>query len=326
MAAQLGLNGASGNALTDQEFDGYLTLTDADGDVHLGWHVLPRQAGDVQASASEMAADGSIDLTNNGVGTARVIGYSLIGQSPDNPAEGSLGGQNPVIDIKNVGAQTLFIPGDPTPDEGVPGSAPTIRQRTRSCSRWPSPRWERQTHANAPAAFEFDIDTSGDGVADFAIFNQDLGRRAERRPQRHVHRRPQRPRCRGPGVLRDPARHERGDDGAPRVRRADRHDGGGCWHPDQRRPVGGGHHFTGNVTDGVEGLFEFAPLGERYLAVIGGRRRCRGNPERCHRGALEVIAFGPDGTNPSETGVMLLYNANNFGGGSARRRTTTTSG
>jgi hypothetical protein len=29
---------------------------------------------------------------------------------------------------------------------------------------------------------------------------------------------------------------------------------------------------------------------------------------------LEVIDFGPDGTNPSETGVMLLYNANPFGG------------
>jgi hypothetical protein len=29
---------------------------------------------------------------------------------------------------------------------------------------------------------------------------------------------------------------------------------------------------------------------------------------------LEVIDFGPAGTNPSESGVMLLYNANPFGG------------
>ena len=69
--------------------------------------VIPRrprsvQAGNVEASASEMAADGSIDLTNTGVGAARVVGYSLIGQSPDNPDEGSLGGQNPVTSFRRL--------------------------------------------------------------------------------------------------------------------------------------------------------------------------------------------------------------------------------
>ena len=34
--------------------------------------------------------------------------------------------------------------------------------------------WERQTHANAPASFEWDIDIDQDGDADYAVFNFDL--------------------------------------------------------------------------------------------------------------------------------------------------------
>ena len=82
-------------------------------------------------------------------------------------------------------------------------------------------------------------------------------------------------------------------------------------------PIGGDllavdTYFTGNVTDRVEGL-EFAPLGERYLAVIGGDVVVGDVPSGVTED-LEVIDFGPEGTNPSETGVMLLYNANPFGG------------
>jgi minor extracellular serine protease Vpr len=296
-----GSNGASGNALTAQEFDGYLTLTDADGAVHLGWHVLPRQAGDVQASASEMAADESIDLTNNGVGPARVIGYSLIGQSPDNPAEGSLGGQNPVIDIKNVGVQTL------TAGPGLCATGPSFVLALAVST------WERQTHANAPAAFEFDIDTSGDGEADFAIFNQDAAGGALSDGRNVVFTLD----------LNDP-------EAVPEAFFATLHATNaattvllvcaeqiGMTAADIGTPISGDLlavdiYFTGNVTDVVEGL-EFAPLGERYLAVIGGSVVTGSIPSGATE-ALEVIDFGPDGTNPSETGVMLLYNANNFGG------------
>jgi subtilisin family serine protease len=296
-----GSNGASGNALTAQEFDGYLTLTDAEGAVHLGWHVLPRQAGDVQASASEMAADESIDLTNNGVGAARVIGYSLIGQSPDNPNEGSLGGQNPVIDLKNVGVQTLTVgPGFCADDESF---VLALAVST----------WERQTHANAPAAFEFDIDTSGDGVADFAIFNQDVSGGALSDGRNVVFA----------VDLNDP-------EAVPQAFFATLHATNaattvllvcaeqiGMTIDDLFAPISGvllavDIYFTGNVTDVVEGL-EFAPLGERYLAVVGGGVVIGSIPSGATE-ALEVIDFGPDGTNPSETGVMLLYNANNFGG------------
>jgi subtilisin family serine protease len=296
-----GSNGASGNALTAQEFDGYLTLTDAAGAVHLGWHVLPRQAGDVQASASEMAADESIDLTNNGVGAARVIGYSLIGQSPDNPDEGSLGGQNPVIDIKNVGVQTLSAPAGLCSDD--PSFVLALAVST----------WERQTHANAPAAFEFDVDTSGDGVADFAIFNQDAAGGALSDGRNVVFT----------VDLNDP-------EAVPAALFATLHATNaattvllvcaeqiGMTIDDIGAPISGvllavDIYFTGNVTDVVEGL-EFAPLGERFLAVVGGSVVVGSIPSGATE-QLEVIDFGPDGTNPSETGVMLLYNANNFGG------------
>jgi len=308
-----GANGANGNALTDQEFDGYLRLTDADGEVHVGWHVLPRQAGDVAASADEMQADGSIELTNHGVGTSNVIGYSLIGQSPDNPNEGSLGGQNPVIDLKNVGVQTLVVPGDPTPEEGATGLCtedPTLDSFVLALA---VSTWERQTHANAPAAFEFDIDTSGDGVADFAIFNQDASGGALSDGRNLVFALD----------LNDPEATAQAFFATLHATNAATTvllvcaEQIGMTIDDLFAPISGellavDTYFTGNVTDTVEGL-EFAPLGERYLAVIGGDVVVGEIPSGAIED-LEVIDFGPDGTNPSETGVMLLYNANPFGG------------
>ena len=295
-----GGNGASGNALTAQEFDGYLTLADADGDIHVGWHVLPRQSGDVEASASEMAADGSIDLTNNGVASARVVGYSLIGQSEDNPDEGSLGGNDPVIDIKSVGVQTL--PVGPEFCSADPSFVLALAVST----------WERQTHANAPAAFEFDLDTTGDGVADFAIFNQDLaGNLTDGRNFVFSL------------DLNDP-------EAVPVAFFTTLHatnaattvllicgeqigmNAGDFFAPITGDLLAVDTYFTGTVTDVVEDL-AFAPLGERYLADIGGDVVTGEIPSGATE-ALTVIDFGPDGTNPSETGVLLLYNANFFGG------------
>jgi minor extracellular serine protease Vpr len=308
-----GVNGASGDALTAQEFDGYLRLTDADGEVHLGWHVLPRQAGDVAASASEMAADESIELTNNGVGASNVVGYSLIGQSPDNSNEGSLGGQNPVIDLKNVGVQTLFVPGDPTPEEGDVGLCTDDPTADSFVLALAVSTHERQTHANAPAAFEFDIDTSGDGVADFAIFNQDVSGGALSDGRNVVFALD----------LNDPEATAQAffftlhaTNAATTVLLACAEQIG-MTIDDAFSPINGDLlavdiYFTGNVTDVVEGL-EFAPFGERYLAVVGGDVVVGVIPSGATED-LEVIDVGSAGTNPSETGVLLLYNANQFGG------------
>lgn len=295
-----GGNGASGNALTSREFDGYLRLTDADGEIHLGWHVLPRQAGDVAASASEMASGGSIELTNNGVGLARVVGYSLIGQSPDIADEGSLGGQDPVIDLKNVGVQTFPV------GAGFCSVDPSFVLALAVST------WERQTHANAPAAFEFQLDTSGDGVADYAIFNFDLagnltdGRNAVFSLD-----------------LNDPA-------AAPQAFFLTLHatnaattvllicgeqigmNAADFFAPITADLLAVDIYFTGNVTDVVEDL-AFAPLGERYLASLDGEV-VFGSIASGATEDLTVLDFGATGTNPSETGVLLLYNANFLGG------------
>jgi len=292
-----GGNGASGAALTAQEFDGYLRLTDADGEIHLGWHVLPRQAGDVEASASEMAADGSIDLTNDGIGSARVVGYSLIGESPDDPDEGSLGGQNPVIDIKSVGVQTFGV----GPATCSSGYVLALAVAT----------WERQTHANAPAAFEFDVDTSGDGVADYAIFNLDVagnltdGRNAVFVADLNAGT---------PAAAKFLTLHATNAATTVLLVCGEQI---GLGAEDIGAPITGellavDIYFTGNVTDVVEDL-AFAPFGERYLANIGGEF-VFGTIPSGDTEALTVFDFGPDGTNGSETGVLLLYNANFLGG------------
>jgi len=295
-----GGNGANGNALTSQEFDGYLRLADADGEIHLGWHVLPRQAGDVAASAGEMASGGSIELTNNGVGLARVVGYSLIGQSPDIADEGSLGGQNPVIDIKNVGVQTFTVGAGFCSDD--PSFVLALAVST----------WERQTHANAPAAFEFQLDTSGDGVADYAIFNLDLaGNLTDGRNAVFSF------------DLNDPA-------AVPEAFFLTLHatnaattvllvcgeqigmNADDFFTPITADLLAVDIYFTGDVTDVVEDL-AFAPLGERYVAQIGAVE-VFGAIASGATAELTVTDFGPVGTNPSETGVLLLYNANFLGG------------
>ena len=173
--------------------------------------------------------------------------------------------------------------------------------------------WERQTHANAPASFEFDIDTSGDGVADFAIFNEDASAGALSDGRNVVFALD----------LNDPEAtaqaffttlHATNAATTVLLVCAEQI---GMTIDDLFAPISGellamDMYFTGNVTDTVEGL-EFAPLGERYLAVIDGDVVVGEIPSGATED-LEIIDFGPDGTNPSETGVMLLYNANPFGG------------
>ena len=156
--ANSGGQGANPAPLTTLEFDGYLML-DATGDnddIHLPWHVLPRRSGNV--SVSPGTEPGGFLLENVGVGPQRVEAYTLFGVSAD-ITEGALGAQAPIIDLANVGIAT--IPGG---CGGEDGSLIQFAVNTH----------ERQTHANAPALFEFDLDVDGDGSFDYAVFNADL--------------------------------------------------------------------------------------------------------------------------------------------------------
>ncbi|HSL26877.1 MAG TPA: hypothetical protein VLA54_11390, partial [Acidimicrobiia bacterium] len=134
-----------------------LDAAGSDNDIHLPWHVLPRKAGDVSAAAG--ADVGEYVLSNSSsAGAARVEAYTLFGVSAD-LAEGAIGGQAPVIDLQFVGIAT--IPGGCGEEDG-------------SLIQFAVNTHERQTHAVAPASFEFDLDVDGDGAADFAVFNADL--------------------------------------------------------------------------------------------------------------------------------------------------------
>lgn len=155
-----GFLGDNGAAQTEPEIDGYVML-DADGednDIHLPWMVLPRKSADVDTAA---ALGNRTTLTNNGVGTARLEAYDLLATSDDLPPA-QPGGQAPVIDFQAVGVSV---------EEVAAGSCSDVESAVISFA---VSTYDRYAHANAPALYEFDIDTNGDGTADYAVFNADL--------------------------------------------------------------------------------------------------------------------------------------------------------
>jgi hypothetical protein len=60
-------------------------------------------------------------------------------------------------------------------------------------------------------------------------------------------------------------------------------------------------YYSGLVTDLIAGI-TIAPLGERYLGSVE-------DIPPGQTGTLTVLDFGPEGTNPSETGLLLLLDA-----------------
>jgi subtilisin family serine protease len=156
-----GGSGASPGWLDDLEYDGYVML-DADGeanDIHLPWHVLPRKAADVSVDRDTNRSGMNVTFTNDGVSGTTLEVYDLIATSDDLP-EGARGEQNPTPDIRAAGVAFYDVPAGFCASELLVAFAVNT--------------WERQTHANAPAAFEFDIDIDNDGIADYAVFNLDL--------------------------------------------------------------------------------------------------------------------------------------------------------
>jgi hypothetical protein len=155
-----GSRGADPSWLTINEYDGYLLLSEQGegpgvglNDIHLPWHVLPRKAADVGVATDKKDAI----LSNGGVGDAFVEAYSLLAVSDDQPGA-DRGQQSPVIDFRAAGYAVTDVPFCDA------GFIVSFAVNT----------WERQTHANAPALFEFDIDTDNDGTADYAVYNADL--------------------------------------------------------------------------------------------------------------------------------------------------------
>ncbi|MEZ4729726.1 MAG: S8 family serine peptidase [Caldilineaceae bacterium] len=162
--------GANPLPLTLNEYDGYLRLVaegdhDSDGDdnpdnrnIHLAWQVLPRKAGLV----SLRTQSNFIRVRNRGVATTTVEAYSLIGVSANLP-EGGPGDNNPTPDFRSLGYATYFAPAGVCNDE-----------TDSFVLAFAGNSWERQSHANAPATYDFLLDVDRDGEDDYEVFNFDL--------------------------------------------------------------------------------------------------------------------------------------------------------
>lgn len=153
--------------LTLHEYDGYLWFQDlaaaADApQMHMPWQVLPRQSGNVVASANTFTpVDGmaTVDLTNTGVGPVYVDTYSLIGTSPDNPAQAPLGGSAPIIDLKAAGIATYAVPA------GYCSSSASYLVVLAVST------WERQVLLGPEAEYDWYLDVNQDGTWDYVVYN-----------------------------------------------------------------------------------------------------------------------------------------------------------
>ncbi len=158
-----GSRGALGDVFTTYEYDGYLVLESEDAPtLTIPWHVVPRLADDIAASAMDFAVDpgtgmAAVDLTNLGAGQGYVDSFSLLAESPDDYLPPAMGANETFIDFRYFGAQSYA---------------------TGSCTSgfiWAFAvnLWDRVTHANAPAAIEVYVDTNNDGTDDYVVLNWD---------------------------------------------------------------------------------------------------------------------------------------------------------
>ncbi len=288
--------GASGDALTAMEFDGYLlfndtkTTADDDDPLHMPWHVLPRVSGDVAVRRRVVPSNGSTLLGNRGVGTTTVESYSLIGSNGDLP-EGGPGEQNPVPDFRHIGYATFPVPA------GFCSADPSF------VMAFAVNTWERQTHANAPAAFEFDLDTDQDGTFDYAVFNQDLslglsdGRNVTWVANLAT----------GGLSAFFFTDHETNSGNTVLLFCGEQigMNASNFFDPMDVQALAVDIYFQGAVTDFFTGI-TISPLGEQYLGIFdaGGVGFTMLPPNA--QDTLTVLDFGPL-TNNTETGLLLLY-------------------
>jgi subtilisin family serine protease len=154
-----GSQGGNGGALDLPEYDGYITLSDAAGNVHVAWQVLPHKSADIAASTTSVNAGKSVTLANNGATAGRVDVFALTGTSPKIqkfflPGDGD---NFAIIDLKSVGTRLVSLGGG---EYGLQFAINTFGERA---------------HPNYPAEFDVYIDTDGDGKADYVAYNAENG-------------------------------------------------------------------------------------------------------------------------------------------------------
>jgi minor extracellular serine protease Vpr len=294
-ALNSGSGGANPSLLTAMEYDGYVTLDDGKNPIHLPWHVIPRKAADVEADPSVLffGSDGTAAsrLENEGAGIGQIDVYSLLGVSPNLP-QGARGGQAPTPDLKAVGVQTALTPAGFCGDG--PGYVLSLAANL----------WERQTHADAPVAIEWDLDVNGDGTPDYAVFSFDLA------PDLSDGRNVTFAQDLVSGVSTAFFFTEHATNTANHVLRVcDTQIGS----PPVGTPIGASVYaldiYFGGPGDAIEGL-TFLPGGERYMpfdpatgTLFPDLDLAGGAVER-----LEVVDAGAAGTNPGELGLLVMTN------------------
>lgn len=166
-----GANGANGPLLTELELDGFVTLAAVGGNddarLQLPFQVLARPAADVTTPATRLGGGlrrGPVEvvLDNDGAVPAGVDAYTLLGSSPRQAPEDRAGADDPLVDLKAVGSTTVPVPA------GVCGEEASFVLALAAST------YDRQTHADVPAAFEFGLDLDGDPAPDVVVFNADL--------------------------------------------------------------------------------------------------------------------------------------------------------
>jgi len=153
--------GGDGAALSGPEYDGYVTLTAGAETLSVPWHVLPRRAAKtVSGPVSTLRTGQSIALSNTGAATGDYELFSLIGTSPRLPAFQlpSVGDNFATIDVQSVGVRYL-------PPSICGGN----------CLEFAISNFGRRAHANYPAELDLYIDTNGDGIDDYVIYNAESG-------------------------------------------------------------------------------------------------------------------------------------------------------
>jgi hypothetical protein len=291
--------GASSDTLTLYEYDGYIELINAAGGdsppLHLPWQILPRQAARVVADTTSVTTGEQtggfpaafVKLKNEGIGTAHIDSYSLIGTSPQLP-ESVRGAGAPVINLKYVGVATYPVP------------AGFCSSNDSFVMSFAVNTWERQTIADAPGVFEFDLDTDNSGIPEYAVFNFDLGLPGlgDGRNATWVENL-------STGEASAMFFTDQGTNSANTVLTFCG-DQIGMTAADFGKQVkmnvaAVDIYYTGNVTDSIQDI-TIAPLGERYLATVN-------DIPPGEKETLTIADLGAQGTNPSESGVLLLLDA-----------------
>jgi len=290
-----GSRGNSGATLTANEYDGYVwldnvaTTDDDDAMIHMPWHVLPRKADYVTANPTELTFTdgmGAVDFTNSGVQVAELDAYDWVFASPELPPEGGMGDQYQQVDLKDVGVMTYPVPA------GYCSADPSFVYAIGITT------YDRQALAVPNPIFDVLLDTNQDGEWDYDVFNFDLSLSGSINDGRSV------------VWVQDLATnavsayfflgHPTNSAnyylllcGEQIGMNADN-----FFQPMDVMVMASDWYYSGDVTDYTD-IFEVSPLGERYLAI--GDYVAPGTTE-----TWTVYDFGPDGTNPTAMGVMLL--------------------